>query len=636
MRLKTLKITNFRSYQDEVVVPISDLTAIIGKNDVGKSTIFEALGVFLDHDGCKIDANDLCRTSPNNEIRIACVFDDLPESLVLDEDAETTLPSEYLVDENGDLELARVWTVTEGRLSAAKLSAVALHPTAADVSDLLSKKNNELKVIAKKLEAQVTNSSSNPELRRAIRAAAKDLKLERREVALDKTLGVKLAGLLPVFALFRADRASTDEDAEVQDPMKLAIKEALAAVANETQTIMNKVRHHALDVAGRTLEKLKDFDANLATELVPDFKSDPNWTGIFKLSLASEDGIPVNKRGSGIRRMILFSFFRAEAERKRGTGSTRQIIYAVEEPETAQHPDAQRKVVAALRALSEQDGCQVLLTTHTPALAELLPVESVRYVKRDNGTSRRVVESGTDEVLREVSEALGVHATPLKVDGPGAKPSVKVLVCLEGPNDVAIFKHLNRAYREHDPHAIDLSTDDRIAVFPLGGSTLLEWVNDRYLKGFNLPEVHIYDRDTMDPAVTPKYQATVDKVRERQDGSWAALTNKLMMECYLHHQAIADAVHALELEIRAEQIAKSGGRVNPPLPQKRVVPPIQDDEKVFDTHLAQFKGIKFPRNFKAWLNRDAAVCMTFNHLQQRSCVDELKVWFEKIAELAEK
>ena len=47
MKIKTVKIKNFRSYKDEVEIEFGNLTAFVGKNDIGKSTILEALEIFL-------------------------------------------------------------------------------------------------------------------------------------------------------------------------------------------------------------------------------------------------------------------------------------------------------------------------------------------------------------------------------------------------------------------------------------------------------------------------------------------------------------------------------------------------------------------------------------------------------------
>lgn len=47
MKLYQLKLKNFRSYKEEICIEFENLTTFIGKNDVGKSTILEALEIFL-------------------------------------------------------------------------------------------------------------------------------------------------------------------------------------------------------------------------------------------------------------------------------------------------------------------------------------------------------------------------------------------------------------------------------------------------------------------------------------------------------------------------------------------------------------------------------------------------------------
>lgn len=47
MRLKSFSIENFRGYKDTVTINMSDLTVFVGRNDIGKSTILEALDIFF-------------------------------------------------------------------------------------------------------------------------------------------------------------------------------------------------------------------------------------------------------------------------------------------------------------------------------------------------------------------------------------------------------------------------------------------------------------------------------------------------------------------------------------------------------------------------------------------------------------
>jgi predicted ATP-dependent endonuclease of OLD family len=47
MQLTRMIIKNFRCYRDETVLGINNLTAIIGRNDIGKSAILDALDAFF-------------------------------------------------------------------------------------------------------------------------------------------------------------------------------------------------------------------------------------------------------------------------------------------------------------------------------------------------------------------------------------------------------------------------------------------------------------------------------------------------------------------------------------------------------------------------------------------------------------
>lgn len=47
MLIDSIILENFRGYHSRQVIKVSDLTAFVGKNDVGKSTILEALDIFF-------------------------------------------------------------------------------------------------------------------------------------------------------------------------------------------------------------------------------------------------------------------------------------------------------------------------------------------------------------------------------------------------------------------------------------------------------------------------------------------------------------------------------------------------------------------------------------------------------------
>lgn len=95
MRLIGLIVQNFRCYAAPVSVRFDDLTALVGRNDVGKSSLMDALAIFFE--AAKPDKDDACKSGDPKAMRITCEFDQLPEQLVVDVDFPTTLSAEHLL-----------------------------------------------------------------------------------------------------------------------------------------------------------------------------------------------------------------------------------------------------------------------------------------------------------------------------------------------------------------------------------------------------------------------------------------------------------------------------------------------------------------------------------------------------------
>ena len=181
MRLTKLKITNFRCYKDETVIHLDDLVVFVGKNDSGKSSIFDALNIFFEGKAAP-DKDDACVYTDDATVRIACVFDDVPSELVIDAQHPTDLASEHLLNGDGHLEIVKVYNCKLAKPNCSGVYTHAAHPTADGYADLLSLTNAKLKQRAKSLGVDLTdvNQSVNTELRRAIWEHADDLQYQER------------------------------------------------------------------------------------------------------------------------------------------------------------------------------------------------------------------------------------------------------------------------------------------------------------------------------------------------------------------------------------------------------------------------------------------------------------------------
>lgn len=622
MRLEQVSLANFRSYRDKTRIDIGNLTAFIGRNDAGKSTVLEALDVVFGHGKIEIDDANVA-AGAGECVEIECSFEDAFDEISLDSGSKTTLRDENLLDDDGRLRIRWSWPISasgEARsLGKQRVHLVAYHPTNVGVDDLHTKTNSALKASVRDagIESQcdlTNNASMRLGLWEAVDATVGlDYAATQVEVAKadGKTIWTQVQRLLPMYTLFKSDRPSTDQDSEVQDPMRVAVREAIEEAREELDEIAERVKSRALEVAERTIASLHKIDEALANQLTPTFVKDPAWDGLFKFSLHDDAGIPLNKRGSGARRLVLISFFRAEAEVRRTREAHKHVIYAIEEPETAQHPRNQRRIVAALRELALQDGCQVLLTTHVPGLAELIPVESIRLVSQKSGEGRvaSARDNPDDDIAREAAMSLGVL--------PG-RP-IDVLVCVEGPTDVLLLKRFAELLRTVDPSLIDLAGSQRVAVIPLGGSTLGEWVQREYLRHAAVHEFHIYDRDT-DADGVPKYQAQIDAVNARQGSHSGRSTDKREIENYLHPAAIRRVLS----DATGVDVDVTFGDYD-------------DVKAVVATALADQNGRPRARigrrDLKQWFAHEVASSMTLEELQERDAAGEIQGWMKQVGTL---
>ncbi|TIO76174.1 MAG: ATP-binding protein [Mesorhizobium sp.] len=528
MRLCKLVLENFRCYAAETRIEFDDFTALVGRNDVGKSAVLDAMEIFFG--GRAADKGDVSNTADGNPIRITCEFDLLPTSIVIDADFETSLAAEHILRTNGNLAIRKTYANATGKLVS--VEALANHPSAENAGDLLLLKRAELIVRANALGVQVPAGNANAPLRAAIWGNFANLNLAERHINLDKE-GAKqiwssIENLLPTYALFRSDRVSSDQDPEAQDPLKAAIREAISQVADQLAQIQARVEAEVQKIADATVAKVKEMDPSIAETLQP-VVTTKKWDSLFSTNITGDENVPINKRGSGVRRLILLSFFRARAEQVAENREVGHVIYAVEEPETSQHPRNQRMLLAALTELAAL-GRQVIVSTHTPMLARGLPEESLRLIERNNDNTRTISPGGAGGAISQrIAESLGVLADH----------NIKAFIGVEGQHDIAFLKAASRAFLAAGVDVPDLDALElagEILFFPMGGSNLALWASR--LSPLNRPEFHICDRDTQPPAMA-KYQAHVNAVNARP-GCQAVNTARREMENYVHPDAISE------------------------------------------------------------------------------------------------
>jgi len=627
MKLEKLKLKNFRCYNTETIFIVDDLTCIIGKNDIGKSTIIEALDAFFNDN---IDAGDLSSNGDGNIIEVTCFFSGIPNGIVLDATVPTSPREEGLLNEDNQLEIVRRFSV--GATVSKSIFINCFYPIVRRIENLLSLKKDTLIIKAEEelgIDLTGVPKNQNPALRKAIRdfiggdRALKEIKVDgslSSESNL-KTIWGKLKVMLPIFTLFKVDKPLEDKDKDVQDPMKSAVDETLALpeIRVLLEQIEEKVREKSSEVADGIIEKLKDIDSSLAEKLKTDFKKSPSWKSVFDLTLMNENNIPLNKRGSGVRRLVLLSFFQAQAEKRKSDNNAPSIIYAIEEPETSQHPNHQLLLIKSLIELSEQNNTQVMFTSHNANLVREIPIQSLRYISQV--PDALLVEYGIDyatgvqneETIQKIIQTLGILPNPAD--------KVKIIIFVEGNHDVNGLKRYSLILNSHDDTILDLSSDD-IAWIIVGGSSLKHYIENNYLEGLCKPQVHIYDSDV------PAYIGYVAKINaEGNPNKIAFNTTKQELESYLHHDAINEAYIANGNICTLTEILDTDD-----VPFK-VAENLYNNSGNDWAALDELKKKDKSSQKKQVLNQLAVEKMTVDRIVERGGFDEMKHWFSEIKRL---
>ena len=228
----------------------------------------------------------------------------------------------------------------------------------------------------------------------------------------------------------------------------------------------------------------------------------------------------------------------------------------------------------------------------------MVRVENLILISKDNDIA---TIDNSENKLKAISDTLGIH--------PFFKH--KVVVFVEGENDIKFLLNINQHIGDFK-NIIDLK-EEQISIIPLHGGNLKNWVDRDYLKDSNIIEFHIYDSDLNSGKNTNKYQEEIDKINSRKDGSCAIKTQKREMENYIH-KSLIEKEFGLDLSSIADY----------------------DVEDIPSFIANKICGEKTKEAIKDILNGKLSKQLTKEMLEELDAFDEIKGWFEKIAELINK
>jgi predicted ATP-dependent endonuclease of OLD family len=540
MRIHSVTVRNYRPFKVLEETTLGQLATLVGKNDAGKSSILRAIQLFFE-DKPKIESEDIHDgATPDEDVIIEIAFTSLPETIQVEEGVETTFQEEMLLDQNGKLRIRKTYPRKD--LTKVQISLITWD-FQNGFACLINLKETELNKRCQEEGIEVTKAGrgiTNKSKREALRAKAKEKNIPIGEYEL--VLSAKddlwkcISELLPNFQLFESETKTDVGETSFQSPFRPIIKMAAEQqdVADARSDFTGAIEVALQKEVDKIFEKLKRHTSDLtALRVKPAF----SWDKAVSIQIYGADysGIdkPLEKRGSGIRRLLMVAFFQYLAEKQDENPSN--FIFGIEEPENNLHPGLQRELCYSFRQLAER-GYQIIITSHSPVFVGASPIEDLALIVRNGGIAKSVQYPLLEP--SKIAEELGVEPSD-QITG------YKACVFVEGSDDILFWKTVASKLKESGHVSADFE-EKSIGFIPVGGSNLKCWIDLRAMKRLNRRFGVVIDSDRKSQADNIPQRKLNWKEQCEQEGGVFLILRKRAIENYLHQNAISRSGRTLQ------------------------------------------------------------------------------------------
>lgn len=370
MFLAELRIENFRMYgegEQALVIPLRPgLTALVGENDSGKTTVIDALRFALgttDQDWFRLEDSDFHQGNTKKGIRIICKFENLSP-----QDLRTFV--EYL---------------TYGDSAKNEPPFLCINWMAEDTGT--APKGRPFRRVELRSGKKGDGPTLSPEVKEMLRATYLR-PLRDAESALSAGRGSRLSQVL--------QRTGNIKDGNDYDPNTTPNPNSLnvrgiGAFANKLLENQKGIVETRKNIDAHLTKLALHGDALKSSIKVSEASPDNQLRQLLeKLDLNLNDGnIAEGKLGLGSNNLLFMACELLLLAQENG-GSK---LLLIEEPEAHLHTQRQLRVMKYLQEQAEKNGVQIIVTTHSPNLASAINLDNMVMIQ--NGQAFSLAKENT-------------------------------------------------------------------------------------------------------------------------------------------------------------------------------------------------------------------------------------------------
>lgn len=508
MKLSKFTIKNFRGIT-EMTMDIYNYASLIGPNNCGKSSILQALIIFLNQE--KPQEDDWNKESPEKEMILEGMFTDIQDwerkisgvaGIIQNEAIRLRVKFEPHVSKGiyeacvereeidnwsnkiGDLKKTWINAVLEelGITTAAELKLVSnqerIKQNIRDkYPDKIHKINADWTSESISIDAALKQALPHAEIIPAVKDATEDTKPQA------KTTFGRLLNAIIIPAI-----QNTPEFEKLKNSVEALSKIVRGANGTKQPEIIERF---STDISSRIAEIINVKAILDIAE--PDTEKFLGSNAILRLN----DGIEtdISHQGNGAQRSLVFALIEAVAKfTSKGSGDTENMkstILLFEEPELYLHPHLMRRLKSSLIEISKKQGWQVVISTHSPILIDVVENPKSLLILKKSANSREIVvtqltaDPFDDESKEALRATLNFHPTVNECFFADR------VVLVEGDTEISILTHEDKPYQKF---GIDDKTYSGTTVISCGGKWTIPAI--AILMGkFNIPYRVMHDRD---------------------------------------------------------------------------------------------------------------------------------------------
>lgn len=512
MYVHSVKLINYKSigeYKESEMIIEPRVTAIIGRNESGKSNILDGLSMInLISPRENAFANTLSNRSNGSPIKYIIVLKpsktDLHE-LNICTDTEIEISEKNYRVTGGLLEYFQNKVAPAFSVLVEALEKISNNPWKITDTNAFNNYRNQIKLLC------LTNNVDIPKISNVLASMSERIarnlpegKHELKElVAAAEEHWKTLKAVLPVFFYrktnkhlnntYKLDDIKKEFSSPTNNPNSLLSDYVrLIEISNEDFILATQNGSTPQQITARSkIERLTEFKINkkfrqfYQTESITLKPTFNDYSVTFAVQSGDGETLSYSERSNGLR-WYLETFIDAQAHDVEGSN----VVYLFDEPGTSLHVNAQKELIKLFQHLADQ-GNQVVYTTHSPYMLDTAEegIHRIRaVVKDDYGYSRiyktaydaRISPESQEDTLAPIINALGMNLSD--TFGPAKN---KINIVTEGMSDY-IFLCMMARHLEIDP--------DKIAIIPSVGAP--NCVNICcILRGWGCKHVALFDYD---------------------------------------------------------------------------------------------------------------------------------------------